>query len=282
MEDPTMLQYAATTPTGSAGSLDARTERTAVEPSYAGPHRWQIDGWAKWVRRVMRRRAYTRWVDRYCHPLTATGLENLAALAGPAIFVANHQSHMDTLVLFEAMPETIKRNLYFGAAADRWYVRGKRKLVLQPWYQSMVLGNFPIVRGGGAKALDYAGWLLGKGCNVCIFPEGTRTTKEELGRFKPGVALLALEHGVPVVPIYLSGLREMRPKGALHAKPGPAGVDVFAPVRFAPGTTVEEATAQLRAVLAKRHADERAAIAANDEAGGFVYESRDAARDEAA
>ena len=277
-----MLQYAATTATGPAGSLHARTERTANEASYAGPHHWQIEGWAKWARRVMRRRAYTRWVDRYCHPLTVKGLENLSAMDGPAIYVANHQSHMDTLVLFEAMPETIKRNLYFGAAADRWYVRGKRKLVLQPWYQSMVLGNFPIVRGGGAKALDYAGWLLRQGCNVCIFPEGTRTTKDELGRFKPGVALLALEHDVPVVPVYLSGLREMRPKGALHVKPGPAGVEVFAPVRFGAGTTVDDATAQLRAVLARRHAEERAAIAANEEAGAFVYESRSGARDEAA
>jgi 1-acyl-sn-glycerol-3-phosphate acyltransferase len=229
------------------------------EPRYAGPHHWQVRPWAKLARRIMRHRAYTRWVDAYCDPLTVTGRENLDALAGPAIFVANHQSHMDTLVLFEAMPERIKRNLYFGAAADRWFVKGKKKLVLQPWYQSMVLGNFPIVRGGGAQALAYAGWLLKQGCNVCIFPEGTRTTKDELGRFKPGVAILALELGVPVVPVYLSGLREMRPKGALHASPGPAGVDIFAPVKFAPGTTVDDATATLRTILAQRHDEERAA-----------------------
>jgi long-chain acyl-CoA synthetase len=264
-----MLQYAATSATGTAGHLHARTESAVSDVSYAGPHRWQIDGWAKWIRRALRHYAYTRWVDRYCVSLTAKGLENLASLDGPAIFIANHQSHMDTLVLFEAMPEPVKRNLYFGAAADRWYVRGKKKLVLQPWYQSMVLGNFPIVRGGGAKALEYAGWLLRQGCHVCIFPEGTRTTKDELGRFKPGVALLALEHDVPVVPIYLSGLREMRPKGALHARPGPAGVDVFEPVRFTAGTPVDVATARLREILAGRHAEERIAIAANEAAGSF-------------
>ena len=244
---------------------------TSVEPVYAGPHRWQIGTAAKFARRAMRWYAYTRWVDRYCDPLTVRGVQNLQALDGPAIFVANHQSHMDTLVLFEAMPERVKRNLYFGAAADRWFVKGKKKLVLQPWYQSMVLGNFPIVRGGGAKSLEYARWLLKQGCNVCIFPEGTRTTKDELGRFKPGVALLALELGVPVVPIYLSGLREMRPKGALHAKAGAAGVDVFAPVEFAAGTSVDEATATLRGILAGRHAEERAAIAANEATGSFDH-----------
>jgi 1-acyl-sn-glycerol-3-phosphate acyltransferase len=241
--------------------------RTEAAPEYGGPHPWQISGWAKFARRLMRYRAYSRWVDRYCEPLTVRGLEHLASLDGPAIFVANHQSHMDSLVLFEAMPPRIKRNLYFGAAADRWFVKGKKKLVLQPWYQSMVLGNFPIVRGGGAKALEYAGWLLRQGCNVCIFPEGTRTTKDELGRFKPGVAILALELGVPVVPVYLSGLREMRPKGAMHAKPGPAGCDVFEALRFSPVTTVDEATAMMRGVLVKRHAEERAAIAATEAAG---------------
>ncbi len=255
-------------PTYAAAHAATRSE---TEPRYAGPHRWQINTAAKLVRRLMRRYAYTRWVDRYCDPMTVRGVEHLHALDGPAIYVANHQSHMDTLVLFEAMPEHVKRNLYFGAAADRWFVKGKKKLVLQPWYQSMVLGNFPIVRGGGAKALAYAGWLLKQGCNVCIFPEGTRTQKDELGRFKPGVALLALELGVPVVPVYLSGLREMRPKGALHAKAGPAGVEIFAPVTFAAGTSVDDATATLRAILARRHSEERAAIAATETAGSFEY-----------
>lgn len=245
-------------PTYAAAHAATRSE---TQPDYAGPHRWQIGAAAKIARRTMRWYAYTRWVQRYCDPLTARGVESLHALDGPAIFVANHQSHMDTLVLFDAMPERVKRNLYFGAAADRWYVKGKKKLVLLPWYQSLVLGNFPIVRGGGAKALEHARWLLQQGCNVCIFPEGTRTMKDELGRFKPGVAILALELGVPVVPVYLSGLRQMRPKGALHAKAGPAGVDVFAPVRFATGTTVEDATATLREILVRRHSEERAANA---------------------
>lgn len=255
-----MLQYAAT---------HADT-RSTVEPDYAGPHRWQINGWARCARRVMRHRAYTRWIEAYCDPVTVRGVDNLAALEGPSIFIANHQSHMDSLVLFHAMPEHIKTNLYFGAAADRWFIKGKKKLVLQPWYQSMVLGNFPIVRGGGAKALDHAGWLLRQGQSVCIFPEGTRTTKDELGRFKPGVALLVLQHGVPVVPVYLSGLREMRPKGALHAKPGPAGVDVFAPVKFEPGTSVDDATATLRAILAQRHGEEQMRLAASASSDGLT------------
>lgn len=233
-------------------------ETAAAEPQLSGPHPWQTQAWAKLARRVMRGYAYTRWIKRYCDPLTVNGLAHLKTLDGPAIFIANHQSHMDTLVAYTAMPEPIKRKLFFGAAADRWYVPGKKKLVLQPWYQSLVLGNFPIVRGGGAKSLEYAKTLLRKGQHVFIFPEGTRTQRDELGRLKPGVALIALELGVPVVPLYLSGLREMRPKGAKEPTAGPAGVDVLPILRFEAGTTVEMATAEMQRVLSERHAIEQA------------------------
>jgi 1-acyl-sn-glycerol-3-phosphate acyltransferase len=224
-----------------------------VEPEYSGPHPWQIQPWARLVRRAMRHRAYTRWVDRYCQPLTVTGTEHLDGLEGPCIVIANHQSHMDSLVLFTALPEKVKGNLYFGAAQDRWYVRGKRKLVLQPWYQSLVLGNFPVTRGGGSKALDYAGWLLEQGCNLALFPEGTRAMNERLGDFRHGVAMLALRYGVPVVPVYLDGLKQMRPKGQRHITPGPASAEIFEPVSFAPGTEVAAATRTLWSILNDRH-----------------------------
>ncbi len=233
--------------------MTAQAVTDHLEPEYAGPHPWQTRGWARLVRRVMRPRAYTRWVDRYCKPLTVTGQDHFRNLHGPCIVIANHQSHMDSLVLLTALPDAVQNNFYFGAAADRWFVKGKRKLVLQPWYQSLVLGNFPIQRGGGSRALDYAKTLLREGCNIGIFPEGTRATNGRLGEFRKGVALLALELDVPVVPVYLSGLREMRPKGQLEVTPGPASVEILEPLRFAPGTTVAKATACMWERMNERH-----------------------------
>lgn len=213
---------------------------------FGGPHPWQTMAWAKRLRRIMRYKEYTRWVARYCTPLTVNGKEHLRGLRGPAIFIANHQSHMDTPVIVEALPDHIRDNLYFGAAADRWFVKGKKKLILQPWYQSLVMGNFPIVRGGGAKTLDYAKWLLERGCNVCIFPEGTRATSSQLGEFRHGVSLLARAQGVPVVPIVLTGLREMRPKGSRTITPGPVTATILEPIRIPDHFSIEASTALMR------------------------------------
>jgi 1-acyl-sn-glycerol-3-phosphate acyltransferase len=194
-------------------NMDTTSITQPREPAYAGPHTWQIQPWARWVRRAMRYRACARWVERYCRPLTVTGRERLVGLRGPFIVIANHQSHTD----------------------------------------SLVLGNFPIARGGGFKALGHAGWLLQHGCNVAVCPEGTRATGQTPGQFRHGVAKLALLHDVPVVPVYLGGPREMQPKGQLHVTPGRTFAEILLPVRFAPGMPVTVATARPQALLSERH-----------------------------
>lgn len=218
-----------------------------------GPHAWQIRWWAKLGRLGFRRHAYTRWVRAACKPLTVTGRENLRDVKGPCIVVGNHTSHLDALVLFQALPQRIKWNVYFGAAADRWFVKGRKELVMQPWYQSLAVGSFPIQRGGGSKTLDYPKWLLDRGCNLVIFPEGTRSTSRKLAKFRHGVSILALEKNVPVVPIYLSGLNKLRPKGSREIFPGPGYAHFLPPLRFAPGTEVPDATRQIFAALNEAH-----------------------------
>ena len=223
-------------------SMTSHTTIVPDELEYGGPHRWQTQGWAKMARRLLRQREYFKWVDSYCASVAVKGAEHLEQLSGPAIFIANHQSHMDTPVLMSAMPSHIQNNLYFGAAADRWFVKGKKKLILQPWYQSLAMGNFPIVRGGGSKTLDHAKYLLDESCNICIFPEGTRATDGKLGKFRHGVTLLALEKQVPVVPVLLKGLRELRPKGAREVTPGPVSVTIMDPVYLTRDMGVEAST----------------------------------------
>jgi 1-acyl-sn-glycerol-3-phosphate acyltransferase len=225
----------------------------ATEAGTVGPHEWQITWWAKLARLAWRRHAYGQWVYPYCKPLTITGREKFRQIKGPCIVVANHTSHMDALVLHCALPQRVRFNIYSGAAADRWFVKGRKELVMQPWYQSMAMGTFPIQRGGGSRALDYPKWLLDNGCNLIIFPEGTRSTSRSMAKFKHGVSLLALEKNVPVVPVFLTGLRKLRPKGSRELFPGPVGAHILDPICFPEGTAVPDATKMIYDALNTVH-----------------------------
>ena len=237
-----------------------------------GPHEWQVKWWARLIRRCFLWHPYDRWIRQNFKPLTVTGQEHLKTLKGPAIFVANHTSHFDSLALHAALPMSIRANLFMGAAADRWFLKdggGRKELALQPWYNSLIVGSFPIRRGGGSATLDYSKWLLDQGANLGIFPEGTRSTSRKMARFKHGVSILALEKQVPVVPIYLSGLNKIRPKGSREITPGPVWAHIQKPVYLDPSLEVPEATRQIFQSLSVPH--ERS-LALGEEAGRWDFE----------
>jgi 1-acyl-sn-glycerol-3-phosphate acyltransferase len=221
-----------------------------------GPHEWQISWWAKLLRLSLRWRQYSKWMWRYCKPFTATGKEHFKGIEGPCIVVGNHTSHFDSLALYHGLPQRIKYNIYFGAAADRWFLKdggGRKELELQPWFNSLAIGSFPIRRGGGSATLDYSKWLLDQGANLAIFPEGTRSTGRNMARFKHGVALLALEKKVPIVPCYLTGLKELRPKGTREIFPGPASVNYQPPIYLPEDIDVPGATKMIHDSLSTIH-----------------------------
>ena len=220
-----------------------------------GPHRWQIQWWAKFVRMCGWWYANERHVYEYCKPRTITGTHHFDRIRGACIVVGNHTSMADSMLLLHALPARIRYNIFTGAAADRWFIKrkGRKELLLKPWYQSMIMGTFPIQRGGGSRALDYSHWLLAQGQNLLIFPEGTRSTSRSMAKFKHGVSILALEHDVPVVPCYITGMNKVRPKGKGQMQPAPVTASFLEPIRFAPGTPVPDATRQLYEALNTVH-----------------------------
>ena len=132
----------------------AAAQRT--EPEFRSePHRWQTTLPARLVRRIGRRWVIARHVEAYCQPMTVAGVEHLGGVRGPAIIIANHSSHFDTPVVLSVLPERIRGKTAVGAAADRFYRRGKRT-----WWFSLFFNTFPIVRGGGSATLAYARELL--------------------------------------------------------------------------------------------------------------------------
>lgn len=231
--------------------LDLFTRLLSQTTETVGPFRWQTSWWAQIVRRLLRYNTMTRMARKYCKPLVIEGRKNLKGFKGPAIFIGNHSSHMDFFVLFQALPERFRWRTAWGGAADRWFLKGRKGLKKQPWYMTLTMNVFPVQRGGGRGALSYAEELVDKGWSLVIFPEGTRTTTGKLGQFRHGVSILALAKNLPVVPIWMDGLREMRPKGSTETIPGPALVRIAPPIYFPANTTVAEATHLMHKTMEK-------------------------------
>ena len=137
--------------------------------------------------------------------------ERLAA-DGPVLVVANHNSHLDTLVLMSLFPLRRLPRIHPVAAAE-YFLRNR----LLAWFARDLIGIIPIDRRARLRAGDlFAGVTdsLDRGEVVILFPEGSRGDPERLGEFKTGIAHIAEAHpAVPVAPVFLHGLGKALPKG---------------------------------------------------------------------
>ena len=137
------------------------------------------------------------------------GAENVPS-EGPAILASNHLSYADWLF----MPLTLPRRVTFVAKAEYFTTPG-----IKGWFQRLFFsgaGQVPIDRSGASAAegaLTSAKRVLAEGELFGIYPEGTRSHDGKLYRGKTGVARLALETGVPVIPVAVVGTDVVAPPG---------------------------------------------------------------------
>jgi long-chain acyl-CoA synthetase len=109
---------------------------------------------------------------------------------------------------------------------------------------------FPIPRQSGFRqSFAYAGEAVDRGWSILIFPEGEETKDGQLQPFKAGIGLLASELNVPVIPIKLQGLYELKQKRELFPRPGTVSVTFGDPITFTPNTTPTEITSTLERKL---------------------------------
>lgn len=155
----------------------------------------------------------------------AEGVDNVPA-TGAAILAPNHLSFIDSLFI----PLLTKRRLvYIGKADyfDKWRTR---------WFVKAV-GVIPVRREGGSAgeaAIQTGIRLLREGHLIAIYPEGTRSPDGRLYRGKTGVARMALEAQVPVIPVAVEGTDEIMPIGMRFPRtiPGRVRVQFGRPLRF--------------------------------------------------
>jgi 1-acyl-sn-glycerol-3-phosphate acyltransferase len=149
------------------------------------------------------------------------GTENIL-LGKPQIFMANHQSDFDILIVLAHIPGQF-----------RWIV--KRELFHIPIFGAAMkkAGYIEIDRQDHERAmssLDKAARKVREGKSVMSFPEGTRSTEGKIRPFKKGMFHLAIKSGVPIVPISIIGAGEIMPRRSLHIKPGNVTLVIGKPI----------------------------------------------------
>jgi 1-acyl-sn-glycerol-3-phosphate acyltransferase len=161
----------------------------------------------------------------------------------PCVYFANHTSHLDFVVLWSALPREIRARTRPVAAKDYWD-RGLKRFLATRVFRAVLLE-----RGAAARAavrengqreaqniIDHLAEAMGATDSLILFPEGTRGSGEEVGKFRSGLYYLAVRRpDVELVPAYLENLNRILPKGEFFPVPLLSVLTFGAPIQVNEG-----------------------------------------------
>lgn len=157
---------------------------------------------------------------------------------GPGIIVANHNSHLDTIVLMSLFPLKTLSRLRPVGAADYFHHHWLLKM-----FSHHLMGLLPVHRKTpDARESFYAqvNQAIARNEILIFYPEGTRGDPEQMGEFKTGIAYIAKAHPqVPIIPVFLQGLGKSLPRGEALFVPFFCDVSVGEALHWEDSQTVE-------------------------------------------
>ncbi|HEY6345076.1 MAG TPA: AMP-binding protein [Bryobacteraceae bacterium] len=229
-----------------AAKTVADLQRPGASPPHA-PEPFEFPAWnrswpARWLRRIAQA-VLLLPLTRIFVRLRVEGSENLRDLDPPVIFAPNHQSHLDVPTILAALPSKWRNRLAPAVAKEffdpHFHAQGfsiYRRFIsgLQYYLATLFFNIFPLPQRemGVRRTLHYMGELAGEGWCVTIFPEGDRTHTGEIHPFQPGVAMLASNIHVPVIPVRIEGLDHVLHRDAHWPTRGPVRVTFAAPLKL--------------------------------------------------
>jgi len=173
------------------------------------------------------------------------GVERFAKVKPPVLFISNHVTDVDAALILSALPWRWRYRMAIAMAGEilrEWRMNATVQYALG----AALFNVFSLPRQSGFRqSFEYAGEAVDRGFSILIFPEGTETKDGNLQPFKAGIGLLASELNVPVVPIMLRGLFEVKQRKQRFVKPGAVSITFGDPITFTGGPTAADITSEL-------------------------------------
>jgi long-chain acyl-CoA synthetase len=230
------------------------TETRAASVEHAYP-RWP----QSWLTTALRLAVYylLAWPATYLLAAPRVqGRENLRGLHGPVLVISNHVTYLDIAWVLPALPARFRNRLATAMGGERLArMRHPPKEMgmfghfherLDYLLALSLFNVFPLPQQSGfLKSFSFAGDLADRGWNVLVFPEGQTTIDGNIVAFRSGIGLLAKQLNIPVVPLRLSGLYDLKQQNRMLARPGHVKVVIGPPVRFSPDQDANEITQEL-------------------------------------
>jgi long-chain acyl-CoA synthetase len=188
------------------------------------------------------------------------GRENLRGWSGPLLVVCNHIVDVDFAFVQAALPARLRTRIAIATrgedlealhtpAASRGFFGGiydRTKWVLGV----SLLNLFPLPREAGFRqSFTYAGQAVDRGYSVLVFPEGRHTADGKINPFRAGIGLLAMNLGIPVLPMRIEGLFEVKQTGRKFARPGKICVRIGQPMKFPAGSDPAQIARELQSAV---------------------------------
>jgi 1-acyl-sn-glycerol-3-phosphate acyltransferase len=178
----------------------------------------------------------------------------------PCVYIANHRSHLDAVVLWAALPAERRALARPVAAKDYWDKGALRRFLARRVFNAFLIERGAEQRGPDAhrdharRVVEATAAAMGERHSLILFPEGTRGSSEEPAAFKSGIYHLSrLRPGLPLVPAYIENLGRVLPKGEIAPVPLLASVTFGAPLSLADDEDKDAFLARARAAVMELH-----------------------------
>ena len=185
------------------------------------------------------------------------GKENLRGVEGPVLVISNHVTYVDIGWILAALPPRFRHRLATAMRGERLAEMRRPAATLGFFERLTERLSYPLVltffnvfplpkESAFLRSFSFVGDLVDRRWNVLVFPEGLTTPDGKLAPFRSGIGLLAARLNIPVVPMRLDGLFELRQNNRTIARPGHVKVTIGPPVRFSAEQNPEEIARDLQ------------------------------------